>query len=102
MIDLGKKIEQGKCCSPVEDKSDKKYYPNLYLNGKNFDIPKKLFNKDIEVKCIVRVKRQTQEKNDKGELSGSLDLEVRKIDFGSHSQEKSIGEAIVEAMDEEK
>jgi hypothetical protein len=101
MIDLGKKSDSVPSCVKSEDAKDKKYYPGLYIDGKDFDVPKEKFGKDIEIKAIVRVKAVTQRKNEKGELTGSVELEFRKIDFGDHSKDKSIGEAIMDAMDEE-
>ena len=101
MIDLGKKSGGVECCKPSEDTKDKKYYPGLYIDGKEIDIPAELFGKDIEIKAVVRVKGQSQRTDEKGKISGSVDLEVRKIDFGNHSKEKSIGEAVLAALKED-
>lgn len=99
MIDLGKKSGGTECCKPIEDKKEKKYYPTLYIDTKSIEIPKSSFDKDIEIKAIIRVKSQTIRKDDNGTTSGSIDLEVRKIDFGV--EEKSIRESMMDTLEDE-
>ena len=101
MIDLGKKSSGIECCKPSEDTKDKKYYPSLYIDGKEMNISKEMFGKDVEIKAIVRVKGESKRTDEKGKITGSVDLEFRKIDFGNQIKEKSISEAIIDAMDDE-
>jgi hypothetical protein len=94
-MDLGQSPESyGLGCSYSKPSSPKKYYPTLYINGKDLDLP--LTGKaTIEYRLRSKTKRQDED----GKITHSADVEVMTIETADPEKPKAGGKAVVTKTD---
>lgn len=90
------KKDLGKSYSSPE-KAPEKYYPSTTLEA-DINVPKSAIDKDIEVKMVIRICRK-EEITDKKGTKNKLELEFRKIDFGT-KLDSTIEEDITDAIED--
>lgn len=101
MIDLGNKPEEATIASPSKDKDPKKYYPTLHINcDEDADIPEDMIGKDMKVTAIVRITGYSKSKSN-NYSHNSIDMEVRKMDFGKNKKYDTIFEAVMDSDSKE-
>lgn len=91
--DLGKSYGETSAAPATPEK----YYPSTSLEA-DINVPKAAIDKDIEVRCIVRICRK-EEITDKKGTKSRLELEFRKIDFGT-KLDSSLEEDITDAIED--
>lgn len=94
-IDLGTKSSCGSCCPvPMKEDADRVYYPSLYLNGKEVDLPD-------GGEIVLKFKKLSETKSTRdGKSEYSCELEIHEIvSVKGGSKKKASRDESEEALD---
>lgn len=95
LVDLGRKTE----ISAKPQEAPPKYYPSIYIDSlqSDIDLEDVVMDKDIKVEAVIRVTGFNKRTTGK-ERRTSIDIEVRKIDFGKDAKAVDLQDAIEEGL----